>query len=184
MAEDVRSGGVGDGDRDLTRVMDENIRALLEFRRRQQRRRRPQQRMADAVTRFAGSMKFVWLHLVLFGAWIAFNSSHVFGIHPVDPFPYVGLAMFASCEAIFLSTFVLITQNRMAELADQRADLDLLINLLAEHEITRLVKLVDAIADKLDLEEGKDPHLEELKKDISPLDVLEELKRVGAEQDS
>ena len=71
------------------------------------------------------------------------------GLRPFDPFPFVMLAMAASVEAIFLSTFVLISQNRMAELADKRADLDLQINLLSEHEITRLVKLLDAVAKRL-----------------------------------
>ena len=60
--------------------------------------------------------------------------------------------MFASVEAIFLSTFVLISQNRMAALADQRADLDLQISLLAEHEISRVIALATSIADRMGIE--------------------------------
>jgi uncharacterized membrane protein len=56
--------------------------------------------------------------------------------------------MVASVEAIFLSTFILISQNRMAAAADKRADLDLQINLLAEHEVTKLIALVSSIADR------------------------------------
>ena len=99
---------------------------------------------------------------------------------PMVPLPkfdptYVVLAMWASVEAIFLSTFVLISQNRMAEIADKRADLNLQISLLAEHEVTRLIDLVSAIAKHLELEEGHAPELDELKRDVQPEKVLDSL---------
>ncbi len=84
--------------------------------------------------------------------------------------------MAASVEAIFLSTFVLITQNRMAALADQRADLDLQISLLAEHEVTRLITLVRAIADLMGIEESRDPELSEIAKDVQPEKVLDRIE--------
>jgi uncharacterized membrane protein len=92
-------------------------------------------------------MRFVYLHLLLYGAWIAVNL----GWTPLKPFDpsFVILAMEASVEAIFLSTFVLITQNRMAALADRRADLDLQVSLLTEHEVTRVVTLVTAMAERM-----------------------------------
>jgi uncharacterized membrane protein len=159
-------------------IVQRNIHALLERRRSEESRRTPQQRLADAITRFTGSMKFVYIHLVLFGLWILVNL-------PWSPLPkfdptYVVLAMFASVEAIFLSTFVLISQNRMAEQADKRADLDLQVSLLAEHEITRLITLVRAIAARVQVEESKDPELTELQRDVAPervLDVMEEHQR-------
>lgn len=154
--------------------MERNIHALLVRRANDDRRRSFQDRLADRITRFAGSMTFVYLHLVLFGAWIIINL-------PFTPFPkfdrsFVVLAMFASVEAIFLSTFVLITQNRQTAAADQRADLDLQISLLAEHEITRLVQLVGAIAEKLDVDGADDPHLASLKQDVAPEQVLDQLE--------
>ncbi len=88
--------------------------------------------------------------------------------------------MFASVEAIFLSTFVLISQNRMSQQADKRADLDLQISLLSEHEVTRLITLVKAIAEKLEIEASRDPELPELQKDVEPekvLDVMEAHER-------
>jgi uncharacterized membrane protein len=159
-------------------IVQRNIHALLERRRSEESRRTPQQRLADTITRFTGSMKFVYIHLVLFGLWILVNL-------PWSPLPkfdptYVVLAMFASVEAIFLSTFVLISQNRMAEQADKRADLDLQVSLLAEHEITRLITLVRAIAARVQVEESKDPELTELQRDVAPervLDVMEEHQR-------
>ena len=81
-----------------------------------------------------------------------------------DP-TYVGLAMVASVEAIFLSTFILITQNRMAAQAQKRADLDLQISLLAEHEITRLIILTSAMAKHLGIQPVQEPELEELAQD-------------------
>ena len=125
---------------ELTGVVERNIRALLERRRADDHKRGWQDRLANGITRFTGSMRFVYLHLLVFGLWIGVNL-------PWSPLPrfdpsYVVLAMVASVEAIFLSTFILITQNRITSEADKRADLDLHISLLAEHEITRLIMLV------------------------------------------
>ena len=88
---------------------------------------------------------------------------------------FVIMATWASVEAIFLSTFVLISQNRQAAAADRRANLDLQISLLAEHEITRLLKLVSAIAEKHGISEAFDPELAELSQDVAPEAVLDEL---------
>ncbi len=159
-------------------VMQRNIRAVLERRRTEDKEKPLQQRIADAVTRFTGSLKFVYIHLALFGVWIIANL-------PGVPFPkfdptYVVLAMFASVEAIFLSTFVLISQNRMAEQADKRADLDLQVSLLKEHEVTRLITLVKEIAEKLDVDGSRHPELPGLQKDVAPervLNALEENQR-------
>src|SRR5690242_10211396 len=97
----------------LARVVERNIRALLDRREQEEQGRGVQDRLADAITRFAGSMRFVYIHLCLFGAWILVNA--VPGVPRgwrFDP-SLVVLAMAASVEAIFLSTFVLISQNRM-----------------------------------------------------------------------
>jgi uncharacterized membrane protein len=93
----------------------------------------------------------------------------------------------ASVEALFLSTFVLITQNRMAALANKRAELDLQISLLAEHEITRLITLVTAMAEQMGLEVAQDPELVELSQDVAPEKVMEKMeahKRAMADRGS
>ncbi len=97
--------------------------------------------MAEAVTRFSGSLKFVYLHLAIYSFWIVANLGWVPLVPRWDP-TFVVLAMVASVEAIFVSTFVLITQNRMAAAAEKRAELDLQISLLAEHEVTKVVAMV------------------------------------------
>jgi uncharacterized membrane protein len=93
-----------------------------------------------------------------------------------DP-TFVVLAMFASVEAIFLSTFILITQNRMMKLADRRADLNLQISLLAEHEVTRLINMTAQICDHLGLENAKGADIAELTQDVRPETVLETLDK-------
>ena len=119
--------------------------------------------------------------LVLFGGWIVINA----GITPLPKFDpnFAVLAMFASVEAIFLSTFVLISQNRMTALADKGADLNLHISLLAEHEITKVIKLLKAIGNRLDVNEAANPDLNELEKDVVPekvLDMMDEKEKGSA----
>jgi len=106
--------------------------------------------------------------------WLAVNRGWIPGVRPFDP-TFVFLATIASVEALFLSTFVLISQNRIAAVSDKRADLDLQINLLAEYEVTQLLKLTAAIAETLGLEEVLAPELENLAKQVVPETVLEEL---------
>jgi uncharacterized membrane protein len=163
--------------------LDRNIETLLKRKAEEKQSRPATARIADAITRFTGSMRFVYLHVAFFGLWIVANLPGV-PLPKFDP-TFVVLAMWASVEAIFLSTFVLISQNRMAEIADQRADLNLQISLLAEHEVTRLVKLVSEIAARLDIQEAHNPELDELKRDVKPetvLDSLEEAKRNHASE--
>jgi uncharacterized membrane protein len=159
----------------LANVVDRNIQALLIHRREQEGTRSHQERIADAVTCFTGSLRFVYIHVVGFGLWIVINLGWLPFISRFDP-SFVILAMVASVEAIFLSTFVLISQNRMAALADKRADLDLQISLLAEHEITRLITLVTAIAERLELDAARNPELAELSQDVAPEKVMEKME--------
>ena len=129
------------------------------------------------MTSFSGSMVFVYLHILWFGAWLFVNTGRV-GIPPFDPFPYGLLTMIVSLEAIFLSTFVLISQNRFSDEADRRAELDLQIGLLAEHELTRVLQMLDAIQDKLGIENDADSELADLEMETRPEDVLAEIDRV------
>jgi uncharacterized membrane protein len=84
--------------------------------------------------------------------------------------------LIVSLEALFLSTFVLISQNHAGASADKRADLDLQINLLAEHEVTRLLTLMDAVVEHLGVSVDRKPELEELKKDVGAEQVLDKIE--------
>lgn len=173
-ASTPRAGVPDDGA--LAGVMDRNIQTLLERRRHVERQKSTGDRLADAITRFTGSMRFVYIHVVVFGLWTVINAGWLpLPIPRFDP-TFVLLATWASVEAIFLSTFVLISQNRMAARAEQRAELDLQVSLLAEHEVTRSVKLMIAIARRMGVAAAHDPELDELTRDIAPEQVLDHME--------
>ncbi|HYD28084.1 DUF1003 domain-containing protein [Brevundimonas sp.] len=157
----------------LASVLRRNIAEMRERRAGVERAAPASERIAQRITDFAGSMRFVLLHLILFGGWILINSLGP-SAWRFDP-SLVVLAMAASVEAIFLSTFILISQNRISAAERRRAELDLQINLLAEHEVTRLIDLVTRIADRLEVP-ARDADLDELRRDVAPGAVLDSLQ--------
>jgi uncharacterized membrane protein len=169
--------------RPFSRVLARNIKALVAARQKAEQSKPLEERSADAISRFAGSMRFVYLHALVVAFWIVWNLGWIGGLAPFDP-TFVVLAMVASVEAIFLSTFVLITQNRMQEQAEKRAELDLQISLLAEHEVTQIMTLLDAVARRLGVEIPREEDVEEAKQDVDPsvvLHVIEEQEQDQAE---
>ena len=166
----------------VTGVVERNIGALLDHRRREDRARSLHERLADGVTLFAGSFAFIHLQFVFFAAWFVINR----GWTPLPPFDksFAMLGVIASVEAIFLSIFVLIRQNRLARLAEKRSELDLQISLLSEHEITQLVQLVARIGQKLGVEGANDPKLDELKRDVAPEHVLAHMEQRNTSYDA
>lgn len=162
------------GPENLAGSLKRNIESLQDRRRQEAAHATRQERLAEAITSFAGSMSFVYLHLTIYAAWIVLNLGLIPGVPKFDP-SFVILATEASVEAIFLSTFVLISQNRTAAASDKRADLDLHINLLTEHELTKLSAVVLAIAAHLDVSVGNSTDIQEIKKDVAPEAVLDEL---------
>jgi len=161
----------------VNQAIEKYIRTIVHMRMKAARERTPEQRLADAVTSFSGRMAFVYIHIVWFSIWILLNSG-LFNFQPFDPFPYGLLTMIVSLEAIFLATFVLISQNRMGELSEQRADLDLHIDLLTEYELTRVLQMLDAIQDKLGIRNEADPELADLEMETQPEQVLAEIERL------
>jgi len=145
----------------------------------ERRERQPQtfsERLGEAITDFSGSLRFVWLHAVWFAAWIAWNSGAL-GMRVFDPFPFTFLTLVVSLEAIFLATFVLISQNRQAQRADNRAIVDLQVNLIAERELTKILKLVADIHGHLGGSNGHDPEIDEMLRTVR----VDDLKR-GVEE--
>ena len=159
----------------MTEVVHRNIDSILQRRKETEEESTRSEKIADAVTAFTVSMTFVAIHLVLFGTWIGWNVG-LLGLPEFDE-SFVVLAMLASVEAIFLSTFVLISQNRMNARADERADLDLQISLLTEHEVTTLAGLVREIARRFDIAEAEQPEVEEVLSDVRPEEVMEVMHR-------
>lgn len=165
----------------MNRALRENIETLTARARHEAASAPFSHRLAERITAFTGSMPFVVLHLVVFGFWIVANTVGLPGVPRFDS-SLVVLAMAASVEAIFLSTFVLISQNRMAATAARSADLDLHISLLTEHELTRLAALSERIAQRLGVE-VHDLELGEIKADVEPVEVLDALEQ-GREDSS
>jgi uncharacterized membrane protein len=161
--------------RDMAAVLRRNIEAMRLQREREEAEASLGQRFADRITAFTGSLGFVAVHLVLVVAWVAINLGWVAGAPRFDA-TFVILATVASVEAIFLTTFVLISQNRSSAIADRRAALDLQINLLAEYEITQLVRMIRALGQKLGVEELSRPELEEIAREVVPEAVLQEIE--------
>jgi uncharacterized membrane protein len=159
-------------------VLDRNIQALRQRRLREEGAASWQQQLADAITGFTGSMPFVYIHIAVFGVWIVANLHWIPGIPAWDE-SFVILAMAASVEAIFLSTFVLISQNRMAAAADKRAELDLQISLLTEHELTKLATLLSDVARKMGVTTQVEGDLEQVKRDVAPDTVLDAIEKAG-----
>jgi uncharacterized membrane protein len=125
-----------------------NIRTMARLENAMLHHRSTTARVSDAVCRVAGSGTFILVHVVWFASWVLLNVGYLPAIKPFDPFPFTFLTMVVSLEAIFLSIFVLISQNHMAHLADRRAHLDLQINLLAEQENTIMLRMLRRLCEK------------------------------------
>jgi uncharacterized membrane protein len=161
----------------LSRIVERNIRTILRLRLKAAREQTIEDRIAATVTSASGSIAFVGFHLAWFLAWILLNTGR-FHVHPFDPFPYGLLGMVVSLEAVLLSTLVLITQKRLSNQVERRANLDLHIGLLTEHEITRALRMLHAIQEKLGIENHAADELADLEMDTKPEDVLDEIARL------
>ena len=115
-------------------------------------RRSSSERLADAVGVFAGSLLFVVLHLGLVIVWLVVNSGEIPGIRPFDPHPFSLLGVIVVVEAVILSSFILMRQNRMMRRGQRRDHLNLQVDLLAEKEITKVLQMVHAICGHMGLQ--------------------------------
>ena len=173
-------------------IMRKNIAAVTKAQRQVTEARTAQGRIADAITTFAGSMAFVYIHTVWFGLWILLNVGmlHIPRVSEFDPFPFGLLTLIVSLEAIFLSTFVLISQNRLAQASERRSELDLQVNLLAEQKATKVLEMLDEMTKQLDNMSHRftfkpDPEVQALKVSPEPQEVLAVIdETVGKESET
>jgi uncharacterized membrane protein len=108
--------------------------------------RNPSERFADSLVGLFGSIPFLILHVIWFAGWVSLNVGAVPFVEPFDPFPFGLLTMIVSLEAIFLSVFVLISQNRAQRIADLREEISLRVTTQSEKEVTETLRIVDAVA--------------------------------------
>jgi len=163
----------------LSNIIQQNIRKIMHLRLKSTREKSLHDHIADSITFFSGSMLFLYVHVVWFSVWVFLNSGRV-GLHPFDPYPYPLLTMVVSLEAIFLSTFVLISQNRLSKEADRLTDLGLQTGLLTEHELTRVLQMLHAIQSKIGISNDEDSNIADadLEMETKPEDVLAEIERL------
>jgi uncharacterized membrane protein len=121
------------------------------------------EKIADTIATFTGSMTFVWIHVAWFALWIVLNVGWL-GFKSFDPYPFTFLTMIVSLEAIFLSTFILMSENRQARLGDRRARVNLQVDMIAEREVTKMMELIVDIHDHLGLPRRTDKELAEMTK--------------------
>jgi uncharacterized membrane protein len=148
-----------------TSALEENVQAIRRWERATLLARSKGEQLSDWIACAAGSGPVLLLHVVWFGVWVSVNVGAIRGITPFDPFPFPFLTTTVSLEAIFLSLFVLVSQNRLTLQADKRSHLDLQIDLLAEREMTAVLQLLQDIARHLDVKTAVTPeHLRDLMK--------------------
>lgn len=164
------------GESDLSGALARNIEAIARRREADVASASGGVRVAMAVGRMIGRMRFVYANIAFYAAWVAGSRGWLPGIPAFDPDFYL-VGSVASVESIFLSIFILIAQNRAAAAADRRDDLSLQVGLLAEHEITQLIKLTAAIAEKLGIDPEHHSDIADLQTDVAPEAVLDRIER-------
>jgi uncharacterized membrane protein len=154
-----------------------NVEIIAELEKTANAQRSQTDLMADAISRFVGSMMFVYIHVAWFGLWIALNTlPTVPNEWRIDPFPFTFLTFVVSLEAIFLSTFILISQNHEERLAQRRNHLDLQINLLSEQENSQMLKMLESIERHMQIR--RDPEGQALQEATNPEQLTNQIKDV------
>jgi len=155
---------------------DQNIATVAKLEERFLQSRNAVERIGDAIGGFAGSMKFVLLHVLIFVAWFIINSRIIPGVKAFDPYPFILLSMTVSVESVLLATFVLMKQNREAKRAEQRQQLTLQIDLLAEQEATKTLQMLRRICERLGIEDAaQDRETQALSEDTAVDQLADEL---------
>lgn len=160
--------------RSVEELTEENVDKVSQLEESARQKRTSADRIAEAIANFCGSMTFVWVHVAWFGGWIILNL--IPGIPHFDQFPFTFLTLVVSLEAIFLSTFILISQNLETRISERRSHLDLQLNLLSEQENTKMITILLAIAEKVGVDLSHDPHLEAMGEETMPERLVEQIK--------
>jgi uncharacterized membrane protein len=135
-------------------------------------------RVADVITTFSGSVRFVWINLALIGGWMAANL-----LLPkrerLDPFPFPLLTLVLSVEAIFLAIFILMSQNRASRISEKRGHLDLQLNLLSEQENTKMLLMLEQIGRAVGAEVEEGAEVRALAEPTEPEAISDQIDQAG-----
>src|SRR6185295_1658756 len=168
------SNGNGPAGLSAEQLTEQNVETVTRLEEAAREQRTRADRLAEKVASFCGSMTFVWVHVVWFSSWILLNL--IPGIPHVDPFPFTFLTLIVSLEAIFLSTFILISQNLDSRISERRSHLDLQLNLLSEQENTQMIVILHAIAARVGADLTQDPNLKALSEETQPERLIEQIE--------
>lgn len=169
----TRKGPERPGEPNVPAAVDDNIATIAALEQQWLQERKVGEHMGDAIAHTLGTLPMLVFHVVWFSAWFVVNLGWIPGLAPFDPFPFGLLTVFVSLEAIFLSLFLLISQNRLQRQADKRMHLDMQINLLAEAEITQVLRLLQRIGHKLGVDGMNEANLQELARPTDVRKVVE-----------
>jgi uncharacterized membrane protein len=162
----------------LPRVAQKNIESITQLEQEYLDQRSPLDRISDCITRFVGSMGFIIFHALFFAFWMVINLFTLFGILPFDPYPWQFLNLVVALETVFLSTFILMSQNRQNRQADQWAHLNLQVALLAERETTKILQMLRDVCGHLGLaRDARDKELKEMIETTHVEVLAEELQK-------
>lgn len=135
------------------------------------------ERAADYFASIFGSITFLVLNVIWFSVWILVNTGHFFGLRTFDPFPFGFLTMVVSLEAIVLSIIVLISQNRNSRVDDLREEVHLQVNVVAEQEITKIIKLLSVLLEKNGVDISQDKELARMLRPLQAQDLEKDLEK-------
>jgi uncharacterized membrane protein len=159
-----------------------NIQTVRDLEAEFVRRRTAADRLTDAVSAFAGSFRFLSAQVAVLLAWVGANLGLVPGVRPFDPFPFEFLNFLVGAEAILLSTFVLMTQNRQTKQAEHWGHLQLQVSLLAEQEATKMLQMLRLLCARAGLERAAtDPELDEMIRTTHVEELAKELEQAREE---
>jgi uncharacterized membrane protein len=175
MATGSAQGGRTKAPRSVEELTRRNVALVAELDDAAREKLTPVERCIDRITTFCGSPGFLWAQALFVVLWVGLNLLP--GTPHWDPPPFSILAAVVSMEALLLSTFILMTQNRQAVLADRRNHLDLQMSLLAEQENTKILSLVHRIAKRLGVDED-DPEVGVLAESARPEKLVEQIEEV------
>lgn len=155
----------------------DNIRAIVELERQARRAASFSERLGQRLSDLIGTLTFVWAHLLALAAWMSWNA---WAPQPLrfDPYPFGLLTFIVSLEGVLIATFVLIAQNRMSRQSDERDHLTLQVNLLAEQEMTTVLRMLRRVCDRLGIESesGETDRVERLERETDVRELMEKLR--------
>ncbi len=140
-------------------------------------RRTLTERLADAMTSAFGTMAFLLINATFFAVWILINTDLVPSVPPFDPFPFIMLTTIVSLEAIVLAVFVLISQNRSMKVDDLREEIHLQVDLIANKEITKIMRMLALLLQKHGIDLSQDPELKKLLRPVSEEELARKLEK-------